>query len=58
MKKKRFENLFYLHKKIIIKTDLQYLQSMKTDRVASYTYLDKANIGRIEKQKLKVRKEI
>ena len=44
--------------KDIIKTDLQYLQSMKTDRVASYTYLDKANISRIEKRKLKVRKEI
>ena len=31
---------------------------MKTDRVASYTYIDKANISRIEKGKLKERKEI
>ena len=45
-------------KKNIIKTDLLYLQSMKTDRLASYTSLDKANISRIEKRKLKVRKEI
>ena len=44
--------------KNIIKADLQYLQSTKTDRVASYTSLGKANINKIEKRKLKVRKEI
>ena len=42
--------------KNIIKTDLQYLQSMKIDRVTSYTPLDKANISRNEKLKLKERK--
>ena len=31
---------------------------MKTDRVASYTSLDKANISRIEKRKLKEHKVI
>ena len=31
---------------------------MKTDILASYTSLDKPNISRIEKCKLKVRKEI
>ena len=45
-------------RKDIIKTDQQYIQNIKTDRVASYTYIDKANISRIEKGKLKVRKEI
>ena len=44
--------------KNIIKTDLQYLQNMETDRVASYTSLDKANISIIEKRKLKERKVI
>ena len=31
---------------------------MKTDKVPSYTYLDKVNISSIDKRKLKVRKEI
>ena len=53
---KKLEEPFYLNN--IIKTNLQYLQNMKTDTVTSYTSLYKMNISRIEKRKLKKRKEI
>ena len=38
MKKKLQEPFLSKQEKNIIKTDLQYLQSIKSDRVASYTY--------------------
>ena len=53
MKKKLEEPFLSKQEKNVIKSDLMYLQSMKTDRVASYSTLDKAHISRIEKRKLK-----
>ena len=41
-----------------IEADLKYLESMKTDRVASYSSLDRASISRTKKTKQKMRKEI
>ena len=40
------KNLFYL--KNIIENDLQYLESIKTDRLASYGFLHKTNVKRMK----------
>ena len=55
--KKLEEPFLYQQERTVIKTDLQYIQSIKTDRVANYTSLDIANISRIEKRNLKERKK-
>ena len=54
--KKTLKPILISTRKNLVKTDLQHLQSMNTDRAASYTCLDKPNISRFKKRKLKVRK--
>ena len=56
--KKLEEPLFSQEEKYSIRTDLQYLESMKTDQIASYNSLDKVNINIIKKRKLKKHKVI
>ena len=57
MKKEAGNTFSISRRKSIINTNLQFLQSMKTDRVASYSSLDKEHIIGIEKRKRKASKE-
>ena len=58
MKKKLEDPFITQEDKNNIEADLQYLESMKTDRVASYSSSDRASISRTKKRKQKIRKEI
>ena len=52
--KNKVDESFLSQEKNVIKTDLQHLERMKTDKAASYSSVDKTNIKRVKKRRQKV----
>ena len=57
MKRKLQSSFVFQEEKASIQTDLQYLESMKTDRVACYSSLEKKNLFRLKKRKHQTNKK-